>query len=115
MRSTGWIIGAILATIITWLAAAALFIFLLMGTVMGGDALGSGYADWAAASLWAYLAIASLGPLAGLVIAIVAPGRTLRSCRRSQVWAFSGICASLPLAVLVWLALVLVAVRAGGG
>lgn len=113
VRSVGWMIATIVGTLISWLAAAVLFLFLLMGTAMGGDSLGMGYADWAGASLGVYLLIAALGPLAALIVAIVAPGPTSSARRRCQIWAFTACCASLPLAVLAWLALVLIAVRVG--
>jgi hypothetical protein len=97
----------IIGIVLSILLGAALFLFLLIGTAMGGDSLGAGYAPWATAALIAY-------PIVIVAILVVALVLGIRATSRGTVITSVALAfAAVPIGFLVWMGLVAAAMAAG--
>lgn len=94
-----WIAGLIIAAVLAVLFGVFVGMFLLIGIAMGGDAVGSAYANWATVALIAYPVTALAIIVASLIWGIVAKSDSRR------VIALILIAAAVPIAAVIALAL----------
>lgn len=100
----------IVGIVLSMLVGAALFMLLLIGTAMGGDALTSGYAPWATAAIIAFPVVV----VGALVVSTTLGFRASQAQRAQRIMSVVLSFAAVPLGFAVWLLLVVIASWAGG-